>query len=193
LLADSLVDVLREESSEHVAIAERIEQRVRRTLQKVRSIARGLAVTDIDSDDLPDALAELADRLGETSGVRCRFLADRVVPVGDSIHATHLYHIAQEACSNALKHSGARNLELSLRAVEPAVILEIRDDGNGMDGAREGLGLRIMRNRARVIGARLTIAPAQPRGTLVICTLDQEKSDDRYQGQRSGRQGPDHR
>jgi nitrate/nitrite-specific signal transduction histidine kinase len=40
----------------------------------------------------------------------------------------------------------------------------------------EGLGHRIMRNRAKVIGARLTIEPARPRGTVVTCTLQQEQA-----------------
>jgi signal transduction histidine kinase len=138
----------------------------------VRSLAQGLARAEVEPADLQTALAELTSRVSETSGIRCTLDCDEGVKVEDRIDATHLYHIAQEACTNALRHSQAKQVKVSLRAMDHAVVLCIRDDGIGIPPDHQpGLGLRIMRNRASVIGARLTIEPAQPSGTLVTCIL----------------------
>jgi signal transduction histidine kinase len=177
LLADGLVESLEEHAPDEVEVAYKIQQRIKGVLRRVRNISRGLAHAEVDPVELPAALVELTNRLSETSGVRFAFHGDKDVPIEDQIQATHLYHIAQEACTNALKHAQARNIEVRLRMAGPAIVLEIQDDGLGIaKDAEEGLGRRIMRNRASVIGARLTIEPAKPRGTLVTCTLSKEVS-----------------
>lgn len=174
LLADGMLERLSEESPENIALAQRIVEASKRTLGKVRSLARGLAVAEVEPDDLPASLAELAKRLGESSKVRCAWDLDPNVRFAGSLEPTHLYHIAQEACNNSLKHACAGNLEISLQHDESAVLLQVRDDGIGMPAeppAPAGLGLRIMHNRAAIIGAQLTIEPAAPKGTLVACRL----------------------
>lgn len=173
LLADGLVEALREHAPQDVDIAQKIQRQIKAVLRQVRTIARGLAQAEVDAEELPAALAELTARLAETSGVRCDFRGEKIDSGNGRVQATHLYHIAQEACTNALKHAQASNIEVRLRASDAAVVLEIQDDGLGIPrDDREGLGRRIMRNRASLIGARLTIAPAKPRGTLVSCAID---------------------
>jgi PAS domain S-box-containing protein len=180
LLADSLIENLGKTAPESVEIARKVEQGVQRVLRQVRNISRGLAQAQLEPAGLPAALVELTGRLSETSGVHCFFHGDEVVPIEDTLKATHLFHIAQEACTNALKHAQATTIEVRLCSSDGVVLLQIQDDGIGIpQDAREGLGRRIMRNRASVIGARLTIEPAQPRGTLVTCTLGKEHSDAR--------------
>jgi PAS domain S-box-containing protein len=179
LLADSLVTSLEESSSADVEVASKIEQGLRRVLRLVRSISRGLVRMEVSAADLPNALLELTSRLGETSGVRCTFDGDRGVSIEDDVQATHLYHIAQEACTNALKHAQARNIRIRLRSDPSNTTLEIQNDGIGLpDRHREGLGMRILRNRANVIGARLTIERGRSQGTVVTCTLPREHSHD---------------
>jgi signal transduction histidine kinase len=93
------------------------------------------------------------------------------VSVADNLIATHLYLIAQEAVHNAVKHAGARTVHITLKA-EEGLVLSVQDDGTGIPAQPgEGLGLRNMRNRAAIIGAKLTIEPAQPAGTVVACVL----------------------
>ena len=87
--------------------------------------------------------------------------------------ATHLYLIAQEAVHNAVKHGKPRNIWIGLQS-NHTLVLRVQCDGMGMPArllATEGLGLRIMRNRAAIIGARLTIEPAEPTGAVVTCAL----------------------
>jgi signal transduction histidine kinase len=120
-----------------------------------------------------DALADLADRVQEESKVTCTFICPKPVHVADILTATHLYLIAQEAVHNALKHGEARNIHISLES-NHLLVLRVQDDGLGIPAQpakTQGLGLRIMRNRAALMGARLSFEPAQPTGTLVTCAL----------------------
>ncbi len=179
LLADSLVQSLEHHEPEKVRIAHMMEQGVRRVLRRIRNISRGLAQSEVTPETLADALVELTERLSETSGIRFSFKGEpKARTLGDVLTATHLFHIGREACTNALKHSQARNIEVRLQVVDGMTVLEVQDDGIGIaNDAAEGLGRRIMRNRASVIGAELTVTQASPRGTLVRCQLRKESND----------------
>lgn len=172
LLADGLAKSLSGGESESIETAEKIEQGLRTVLRQIRSISRGLALAEVGPTELPVALNELTSRLGETSKVRCVFHGDAGIRIKDKLQATHLFHIAQEACNNAVKHARAQNVQIQLQFSDHAIVLRIVDDGIGIPENRpKGLGMRIMRNRASVIGANLTIEAARPRGTVVTCTL----------------------
>ena len=86
--------------------------------------------------------------------------------------ATHLYHIAQEAVNNAIKHGDAAEITIRLTAGAGRGSLMIRDDGKGIpDGiARStGMGLQIMKYRSGMIGGALDIRRGTARGTIVTC------------------------
>jgi len=71
-----------------------------------------------------------------------------------------LFRIAQEAVSNAIRHSGATTIDIDLIYAEGQLVLAVLDDGEGFDvqaAAGTGFGLGSMRDRARAVGARLTI------------------------------------
>ncbi len=87
---------------------------------------------------------------------------------------TELFRIAQEAITNARKHSQGRNLWVDCRIRPPAAEINVRDDGKGLVRAREdSYGVRIMRERAERIGAKLAIesSPHPWRGTTVRVVL----------------------
>lgn len=120
------------------------------------------------------ALRELAASTNEVTKVRCRFVCDRPVPVSDPNTATHLFRIAQEAVSNALKHASAKSIVISLGSLPGRLLLAVRDDGAGMPARakpRTGLGLRIMRHRAGLIGGTLAVQREAGGGTAVVCTV----------------------
>jgi signal transduction histidine kinase len=88
--------------------------------------------------------------------------------------AIHLYRIAQEAASNAIKHGKARRIDISLAAKDHSVTLTVNDNGIGLSRKlpkRKGMGLRIMRYRAEVIGGALVVEPVPGGGTRVVCTV----------------------
>jgi two-component system CheB/CheR fusion protein len=87
--------------------------------------------------------------------------------------AVHLYRIAQEAISNAIRHGKATSVNITLAIREGQIVLNIHDNGVGIDpnrGHGSGMGLRSMRYRAGVLDGTIEIAPVPEGGTLVRCT-----------------------
>ena len=92
----------------------------------------------------------------------------------DSTCTQNLALAAHEAMNNAIRHGQARKIRITLGARDGVVTLTIRDDGRGLPDPLDetkGLGIRIMKNRAGVIGGVVSIGPAEGGGTLVTCTL----------------------
>jgi signal transduction histidine kinase len=88
--------------------------------------------------------------------------------------ATHLYHIAQEAVNNAIKHGGPRKVLIQLSAEQGRGTLLIKDDGKGIaenPANTHGMGLHIMNYRAGMIGGTLEARRDTTRGTIVTCTF----------------------
>lgn len=87
-------------------------------------------------------------------------------------HEEALYRVCQEAVSNVIRHSGAREVSVEARVDATHVSLRIRDDGGGLpQGARGGIGLKSMRERLARLGGELSLAPAQPNGLDVLARL----------------------
>jgi len=175
LLANSLADALRVKSPADVAVAKKVRTGLNRVLQRVRGIARGLARAELTAAELPAALAELADRVAESGHVRCALRG--VETPADDTTATHLFHIAQEACTNALRHGRAQQILIRLGARNGRLTLEVQDDGAGFHNPEAmGLGIRIMRHRANLLRARLTIDRTKAGKTVVTCRLPKESA-----------------
>jgi signal transduction histidine kinase len=140
-----------------------------------------MSPVQVDSEGLMAALAELAEHTRKESNLDCKFDCPHVVSVEDNLTAAHLYLIAQESVHNVIKHARARKIRISLVA-DGGLVLSIRDDGIGIPSPRperNGLGLRIMRNRAAIVGATLTVKPAKPRGTIITCVLPRKNNEPR--------------
>ena len=148
-------------------------------VERVRELARGLSPVDRDEGGLELALDELALNTSQLTGKRCTFLCPAPVEIADNILSVHLFRIAQEAISNATRHGQAKNIIIAVETDGGELSLRVSDDGVGIDPARDrrgdGMGLNIMRYRARVIGATLEIYANTPTGTVVSCTVPQEE------------------
>jgi two-component system sensor histidine kinase UhpB len=143
---------------------------VRTALEDVRAIARRLRPEALDDLGLPSALAALSVAVQRASGVRIERALDRGAATGlSSEEELVVYRVAQEALTNVARHAGARSATMRLGAAGGDVVLEVADDGAGFDPAEkgDGTGLRGMRERALLIGARLTIAASPGGGTTV--------------------------
>jgi PAS domain S-box-containing protein len=151
-----------------------LQQHIRVALEQARAMARGLRPVEVAPDGLAHALASLAKQVTTTGGVDCRYLGLPHLAVEDEVVAMHLFRIAQEATQNALKHAQATRIEFDLRREPEGLLLTVRDDGRGMDpdaGHGDGMGLKIMRYRANILGGRLAIGPDPHRGTIVRCVV----------------------
>ena len=172
--AETLCEIVAERQIPERELAADIVAGLDRTRTKVQALSRGLIPVEIDSSGLVDALEQLTARLGDVHHIACVFeCRDRLVEI-DVRQATQLYHIAQEAITNALKHAHARNIRVTLEALESTIKLEVRDDGIGIPDelARpDGMGLRIMSYRAGLIGGKLNVHGDRGNGTLVSCLV----------------------
>jgi PAS domain S-box-containing protein len=168
-----LIDQLADSPQVQHGIAE-IGELIREGARQARMLSHGLAPVSLEADGLMSALKELTENAAKLFSKTCRFECPKPVSVEDNLVATHLYRIAQEAISNAARHSRAKTIVVALRRTAKETTLSITDDGCGFPApaARSGgMGLRIMKYRAEMIGAVLTIGPAKGGGTSVVCSL----------------------
>ncbi|MBB4752660.1 two-component system sensor histidine kinase UhpB [Actinoplanes lobatus] len=158
-----------------------VQETVRNGLDEIRRIARRLRPGVLEELGLASALKSLAGEFS-TAGLTVRRTIDTDLPGLGKETELVLYRVAQEALTNTARHSGARQVTLSLSHQSPRTLIElcIRDDGRGIAEAPEGAGIRGMRERALLIGADLTIGPAPGRGTEVLLRvpLGEEKPRD---------------
>lgn len=143
-------------------------------LLQSRRIAHGLADFGEKGQDLPTALRRLAEGTRELFGVDCRFRGPGSETVFDSDIVIHLHHIAMEAVNNVIRHADAKHIAIRLTIGKTRGRLVVEDDGRGISrsaGAKPGMGLRVMRYRASLIGGSLEVRRNGPRGTRVTCTF----------------------
>ena len=175
-LAKSLLQRLQAKGLKEAQTAADLARGIPHALGQVQTIVKGLVPLEIGLEDLVLPLRALTANLEERTGISCRLEGDRPVQIGDSNSAVQLYHIAQEAVTNAVKHAEARHIVVTLKADPSQIVLEVRDDGVGIPPDAEkasGSGLQIMRYRARAIGGALDVQQPTGGGTLVTCTLPQ--------------------
>jgi two-component system, NarL family, sensor histidine kinase UhpB len=161
-VADQAPDDLREE-------LRGVAEGVRSTLDEVRGVARRLRPGVLSDLGLHSALSALSSEFSEASGVPVRRRVE--VPPGlDGDVELVLYRIAQEGLTNVARHADATGVDLALRPEPAGLTLRIRDDGRGGVN-REGAGIRGMRERALLVGARLTVASPPGKGTEVVLVV----------------------
>ncbi len=115
----------------------------------------------------------MAKRMREVAAVRCEFRVVGDVRVPDPEAAQHLYRIAQEALSNAVRHAKPSRITVELRGGNGELTLQVEDDGAGMPAVlpADGMGLRTMAYRAQIINGKLTVDAAPGGGTRVVCRV----------------------
>ena len=169
---------LANQSLPEAAEADRLVELIEEAIELTRTLARNLHPFEIQAGRLVDSFQELAAGASDRFKVSCQFECHQIAPLpalNDVNVATHLYRIAQEAMTNAVRHGKARHINLRLDSTDHEIVLTIIDDGIGLpDNARngDGLGLRIMAYRASLIGATFGIERlSYLAGTRVTCTL----------------------
>jgi signal transduction histidine kinase len=139
---------------------------------ELRAVIDGLAPPDLESGGLAGSIRSYAVLVGRSVGIPVRVRADELPPL-DGPGETALYRVAQEAISNALRHSGSPEVAVTLTARPRGVQLEVSDHGHGFDpdSPQAGLGLESMRERASSVAGTLAISSKPDRGTTVRLTV----------------------
>lgn len=167
-LAGRLAKARRPETEEALRIAEAS----RNAVEQVRSLAAGLIPSELVPDGLPAALRALAARAEKLFGLSCVVQCPPALPRLEDHALVQLYRIAQESLTNAAKHGGARRAWIELSVSKRQLELRVTDDGRGLDAAvpTGGMGLQIMRHRARMLGGTFELRRGKLGGAVVSCS-----------------------
>jgi PAS domain S-box-containing protein len=144
---------------------------VNQSIETARTLARGLMPANTDGGGLSFSLRALAERSRTLYGFEVDYRA-KVAPeliLGEAT-ASHLYRIAQEALTNTARHGHASAVTIFLFITKSKFLLRITDNGVGIretGKSGSGMGLKIMKYRASMIGARFEIVRNYPHGTVV--------------------------
>jgi signal transduction histidine kinase len=163
------------EQSPYAGKARELCDRLSRLNQDIRLLSRGLVPVRVSSGSFLSALEELAGSTARQHGVTCALECSDSIIIEDDFIADQLYHIAQEAITNALKHADADTISVKVFRKDNGICVEVTDNGKGFDTAQvdaDGLGLHIMPYRAVTIGGELKVfSPLEKGGTTVRCCI----------------------
>ena len=152
---------------------------IERGIELSHQLAKGLQPVDMQAGGLMEALEEFARATSSLFKISCKFECDSPVVIADLAVAENLYRIVQEATSNAIKHGRATTVVISLDDAEEGILLRIADNGSGLPQpvpSHSGMGLRIMDQRAKLIGGQVRFRSSGGGGTVVTCSLGQASS-----------------
>ncbi len=143
-------------------------------IEMTRDLARGLAPVHIHLGSLPHAL----ERLASDAAARLKIhistsFPQRDIPLSEAA-SDHLYRIVTEALTNAVRHGNCAAVHVGISSTEKALQLVIRDDGRGPPddrGTCEGMGLKLMAYRARLLGGVMQFERGPSGGAQVTVSI----------------------
>ena len=161
------------------ADAKKLHALVDQAINHAHGLAHDLAGLDSQEEDMALALRALTDRAREMFSISCRFRRTGDVPSLPGNTVRQLYKIAQEAVTNAIKHGKANEVHIALNNSGEHLVMKIKNNGFPFPDLKDqspGMGLRIMRYRANVVGASLDVRANGDNGTVVTCSLPVESN-----------------
>lgn len=171
-LSRALTEELGDAGASQKESAARINEILKEAIAQSRRIARGLSPVDLSEGGLAQALRHLAAETSAVFGIQCDFHGENAPTLPPGPVAANLYQIAQEAINNAVRHGKATEITVLLEGAAGRGELIVEDNGSGIAPEatqKGGMGLRIMRYRAGVIGGELRIERGREGGTVVEC------------------------
>jgi signal transduction histidine kinase len=150
---------------------DRLQELAREAIAELRSIIFELRPPELDQEGLAVTLRKHVEVLRRVHEPEIALVEDGVGRLDPSAEG-EIFRIAQEALQNALRHAGARRIDVQLAAEGGRFVLVVADDGEGFDPAAPDvrsrrLGLTSMEERARALGGTLSISSERGAGTTV--------------------------
>jgi len=167
-----LLKRLNSQNSPDVKIAAEIHELLVEAHEKARSTARGLCPVRLEENGLSFAITDLISKTEKIFGISCIFHNFNTnIKIYNSQVAINIYYIVQEAINNAVKHGQVKNIIITYSSNEDNIYISIEDDGTGFDIScitSPGIGLELMKYRARAIGGSLNISSKPGAGTEIL-------------------------
>ena len=159
-------------ANEEAKNIDEINELISQAIEHIRQLVKGLSPVDIDANGLIFAVEDLTSNVEKVYSISCKFTHKSSISIHDNITAIHLFLITQEAVNNSIKHSKAKNIDVNMIENNDVITLMIKDDGIGIEkllDKKKGVGINIMKYRARIINASLNIGQNDTGGTSVTC------------------------
>lgn len=156
---------------EEVGNLREINRQMIDAMERTRALTHGLFPARLKTLSIREALIELRKQLQTRFPVDVVLRFQGTMPQHGSDAILNLYRISQEAASNAIRHGGATRIDILLRRSGPLIEFTLKDNGRGYSkpGNGAGIGMEVMRNRARMLGGDLTVSSSPGRGvTLTV-------------------------
>lgn len=175
-LSNVLLKQFESNKAQSVDLIKKIQALIQEAIDKTRHLSHGLCPENLLDQGLTASIEHLAGEIRSVHGLACRFIATTNFTIceddeDDSI--AHIYHIVQEATLNAVKHANCRNIDILLENIDRYPVLRVKDDGCGISKNKysNGMGLSLIKYRAKVIGAKLDIISMENQGTEIRLQL----------------------
>ncbi|NIT59907.1 MAG: PAS domain S-box protein [Aliifodinibius sp.] len=153
-----------------------ISDLVKEADEYAKALAHGMVNVDFKEEGLEAALEQLTKQIEKLFDVNCSVHNKGRISLSNNMQGMHLYRIAQESISNAVKHGKANNITIDLKKENGSLQLSVKDDGIGFTESQKkkkkpGMGINIMRYRASILSGRIEIFETEDKQTKVVCTI----------------------
>ena len=176
MITKALENQFRENQEKETKLIAEISEMVAEAGDKARQIAKGLVPSVLETMGLPGAIHELANQTESLFGVECiaKVSGTELIESLDPAVKVQLFRIAQEATTNARKHSDAKLIEIQMTGENGIVTMVVSDDGKGIPDklVSNGMGMLTMRRRAELIGGKLELHSIIGEGTRIVCSVN---------------------
>ncbi len=179
LIAKELELKLAGKSLPEAETAAKITELLNYAAAEARSLAAGLCPINPGEAGFKTAFSKLASDVKRIFNVPCVFKCGDNIYVEHEDVAVHLYRIAQETITNAIKHGKATEVFVSLDTARDKTVLTVKDNGKDFSGKPEkntGMGLHILKHRAELINASLDIQRTKAGETILTCSIDNHET-----------------
>ena len=176
MLGDLLAKQLNAQANPLADSAAKLAAYVRNALDSTRRLAKGHYPIELERHGLLVALQDLADQTNRRTRIPCEVRHNGTEPPLEKSAEIHIYRIIQECVGNAVKHAMPSQIIIESLAGEGSHTFSVTDDGRGFATPSDnpGMGLHLMRYRARIIGADFTIEQPATGGSRITCRLTEE-------------------
>jgi len=153
-----------------------VRETAQTTLDKVRSLSQALHPVTLEEGGLEQTIEWYLPVVERQTGIGISYEKSGTPFPAHGNAAVHVFRVLQEALNNVARHSGAKKAWVRLRFASDHLQLEVEDHGSGFsqNGARQGIGLVAMRERAELLGGGITIERPAEGGTLVRMSVPRE-------------------